>query len=66
MQKTETLLIELFDRFDNRKKGYLTFNEAKEFFETLLKLDLRRKHHYVTLGNLLDEMKITDFDRFEK
>jgi len=38
--KTENLLIELFDRFDEQKKGHLNYNEAKEFFQTLLNLDL--------------------------
>lgn len=64
--ETETLLIELFDRFDKDDKGFLSYFEAKQFFATLLNLELKRKKHYITLGRLLDEMKITDFDRFER
>lgn len=41
--ETEALLIELFDRFDKDSKGYLNYTEAKEFFHTLLDLDLKRK-----------------------
>ena len=64
--KTETLLKELFDRFDQNNKGYLSYFEGKEFFEALLNLDLKRKKHYMSLARLLDEMEVTDFDRFER
>ena len=64
--KTEALLIELFDRFDNNNKGFLSYFEGKEFFETLLSLDLKRKKHYMSLARLLDEMEIKDFDRIER
>ena len=60
--KTETLLKELFDRFDHNNKGYLSYFEGKEFFEALLNLDLRRKKHYMSLARLLDEIEVTDFD----
>ena len=62
--ETEDLLIELFDRYDKGGKGYLAYDEGKEFFHILLNLDLKRKKHYMTLARLLDTMKITDFDHF--
>ena len=64
-KRAEKLLKELFNRFDTNSKGYLSYNEARDFFETLLNIDLRRKQHYTALGRLLDEMEITNFDNFE-
>ena len=50
MVKTEVFLIEIFDSYDNKnsryKKGYLTWQEAKEFFSNIFSLNLRRKKHY--------------------
>ena len=65
-QDTERLLIKLFNRFDYQNKGYLSYDEAKEFFSTLLNLKLNKKKHYMALARLLDEMMIEDFERFEQ
>jgi len=59
-------LIELFDRYDGHKKDFLSYTEAKEFFSTLLNLNLRRKKHFMALARLLDEMEVTDYDCLEK
>ena len=65
-QDTERLLIKLFNRFDYQNKGYLSYDEAKEFFSNLLNLKLSKKKHYMALARLLDEMMIEDFDKFEQ
>ena len=60
MKKTELLLIELFDKFDYSKKGYLNWKESKEFFTILLKLNLRKKVHFIQLIELIEVMGIQD------
>ena len=57
---------ELFDQFDYQKKGYLLWQESKEFFVNLFNLKIRRKKHYLALVRLLEEMDIDDFDSVEK
>ena len=46
MNKTEILLIDLFDSFDYGKKGFLNWKETKEFFSVVLSLNIRRKKHF--------------------
>ena len=56
LKKTENLLKELFDRFDNGNKGYLNWEETKDFFEVLLEINMRRRRHYVAFLDLIKEM----------
>lgn len=46
----------LFARYDYQKKGYLNWQEAKEFFSVLLDLNLARKRHYEIFLDLMKEI----------
>ena len=58
--KTETLLVEFFDRFDKDKTGRLTWQEAQEFFSHLLILNLEEKRDLQAFSLLIRQMGCHD------
>lgn len=64
--KTEELLSDLFDKYDDGKKGYLDKDEGKEFFTILLNLKLGSRRHVSAAQSLIELMDITDLDYIEK
>ena len=59
---TKDMLTKMIDRFDYDQKGFLNWQESKEFFSVMFSLNLKKRKHFEALMELFDVMEIEDHE----